>query len=883
MAYTVNKAQTTNNDRRTGSHIYPGTFLAEVMHNQDPQKAGRLWVYISEFGYDKKDPASWVVVSYASPFYGISPHTAPVPPSTSSSGTAMGGFAGGPSEVAQRQQQEQEQPVTTYGFWAIPPDVGVKVLCTFVEGNSTYGYWYAIVPTISHSMIPAMGAPDGKSPVMDINPLSPKIPTTEDLDSLERQPYQPLVQQFTTQGIAEDPLRGPITSSSFRESPSRVFGISSQVTPESPGHTFVMDDGDAQGKNKLIRLRTSGGNQISMHDDTGMIYLINAQGTGWIEISPSGQIDVFGAEGINLATPKSINLHATENVNIHAGNCVKIVGMKGTKVMGGEELQLHGKKTMIEGVDSLHVHSCGEMMYTSYGDIHMKAFNYFCLKGKCFYWNSCTAKEAEQVPPEKPQDVSGYQTTVTRAPSKEPYKEHDNGQSQGGGSASAGGTGASGGGGSATDAGGMFGGITGGGPAALNNPVTMSNFANPKTTTQLAGGTLAGAGGLTGLAAMSDPSSPFRATASAGITPTNSVSSYGMNFNGGKPTSVAIAPSATIASPSAARNTTMQGAVRTSSGTSVSSTYTAATTVSGGPGAPLYTKPSTITINTSTTSQVGPNPSTTSTTTQNIDTSTAAANPYLGRGGQQPVGADSALANVETPGQQPTGVFGSQNPADQTLTGNTPAQEASNALGQMGGMSPSSDLPAAPGGGGTGCFAQGDNCERPADQTGGSGAPGGNAQPGQKNFTPPDELKNDPEFQKKLAEMKAKYPGLTDQQIYNVIGGESGFNFAAVNSQSGATGAFQFIPSTAAGLGYSTAQIQAMTPAQQLGVYDQYLASNGYKGGALGIMQAAPKYAGASGNTIVYQRGSAAWNQNPGWRGSDGNITVDSINRYYGY
>jgi hypothetical protein len=129
--------------------------------------------------------------------------------------------------------------------------------------------------------------------------------------------------------------------------------------------------------------------------------------------------------------------------------------------------------------------------------------------------------------------------------------------------------------------------------------------------------------------------------------------------------------------------------------------------------------------------------------------------------------------------------------------------------------------------------------------------------------------------------MKSKYPGLTDQQIYNVIGGESGFNFAAVNADSGATGAFQFIPSTAASLGYTTAQIQAMNPSEQLAVYDQYLASNKYQGGPLGIMQAAPGYANRSGNTIVYAQGSAAWNQNPGWRSPSGQITVDSINAYY--
>ena len=207
--------------------------------------------------------------------------------------------------------------------------------------------------------------------------------------------------------------------------------------------------------------------------------------------------------------------------------------------------------------------------------------------------------------------------------------------------------------------------------------------------------------------------------------------------------------------------------------------------------------------------------------------------------------------------------------------------DASQALSQLGGAEAMSSIPAGPGGGNTG-FAQGDNCGRP-NTDGTTPGVGEGASPGQKEFVPPESLKNDPEFQAKLAEMKAKYPGLTDQQIYNVIGGESGFNFKAVNGSSGATGAFQFIPSTAQSLGYSTADIQNMSPAQQLGVYDKYLSSNGYKGGPLGIMQAAPGYAGKPGNTVVYAQGSKAWAQNPGWRGADGQITVDSINRYYGY
>ena len=145
------------------------------------------------------------------------------------------------------------------------------------------------------------------------------------------------------------------------------------------------------------------------------------------------------------------------------------------------------------------------------------------------------------------------------------------------------------------------------------------------------------------------------------------------------------------------------------------------------------------------------------------------------------------------------------------------------------------------------------------------------------------ELENDPAFQAEFERLQARYPTLTRDQIYRTIQGESAFNPTVVNPDSGATGLFQFIPSTAEGLGYTTAQIRGMTPAQQLSVYGEYLDSNGYAGGPLGIMQAAPAFAGRPGNTIVYPHGTRAWDLNPGWRGPNGEITVNSINAYYGY
>ena len=122
--------------------------------------------------------------------------------------------------------------------------------------------------------------------------------------------------------------------------------------------------------------------------------------------------------------------------------------------------------------------------------------------------------------------------------------------------------------------------------------------------------------------------------------------------------------------------------------------------------------------------------------------------------------------------------------------------------------------------------------------------------------------------------------GLEKEQLYKIIDGESSFNLTAQNA-SGATGLFQFIPSTAEGLGVTTDQILNMSAYEQLEVYDRYLDQTNYRGGDLGIIQAAPAYYGKPDDFEVYGRNTKAWEQNPPWRGPDGRITVGSINAYY--
>ena len=97
---------------------------------------------------------------------------------------------------------------------------------------------------------------------------------------------------IVNQGLQKDTKRGVITSSSQRESPSSVFGISTPGYPidqdenlnvfgRKGGHTFVMDDGDYKEKNKLMRFRSSGGHQIMMNDTNEIFHIINSRGTVW--------------------------------------------------------------------------------------------------------------------------------------------------------------------------------------------------------------------------------------------------------------------------------------------------------------------------------------------------------------------------------------------------------------------------------------------------------------------------------------------------------------------------------------------------------------------------------------------------------------------------
>ena len=359
---------------RGGMPTEMGPFIGLVKNNVDPTRSGRLQVYIELFGGNNPDDQSlWRTVNYCPPFYGATPAGA-------SAGT--GAF-------------EQGNP-QSYGMWFTPPDIGVQVLCFFVGGDPSQGYYVGCIPDqgIIH-MIPAVGSvvksqavTQNKSqasylssatrlPVTEINNSNDAIANNPKYFDQPKPVHSYVAGVLFQQGLIDDQVRGSIGSTSQRESPSGCYGISTpgraiyagsilkngdagvdskslagvqpsavNVIARRGGHTIVMDDGDLKGNDNLIRIRTAKGHQITMSDDGDCFYICHANGQAWIEMGQEGTLDVYTTNSVNLRTQGTINLHADEDINMFAGGSLNIKSTKDTIFQSEGDISLSNNGTM---------------------------------------------------------------------------------------------------------------------------------------------------------------------------------------------------------------------------------------------------------------------------------------------------------------------------------------------------------------------------------------------------------------------------------------------------------------------------------------------------------------------------------------------------------
>jgi hypothetical protein len=446
-----------------------GPFIGTVKNNVDPTRKGRLQVYIEQFGGENPDDQSnWRTINYASPFYG---DIGRFDPNQRESITGSGAFVGNKH---------------SYGMWFTPPDIGTKVICVFVGGQPDQGYYIACVPSpgLGH-MLPAVGASNKyvtpsnaqtakylrgapRVPVTEINDLNTNVIENPRYYDQPKPVHDVLVAELFRQGLITDEIRGPISSSSHRESPSKVFGISTpglpiyeggldestiksrletgSVTPEEikvvgrrGGHTLVMDDGDIEGKDQMIRIRTAKGHQITMSDDGDSFYIIHANGQTWLELGKEGTVDVFSTNSVNVRTQGSINLHADKDINISAGNKLNLYGKQSANL---ESLEINQRADT-----GLKMYSKGTISAKSDQSIAMQASktasidggDSLKLEGGCVDLNgggafpakTVTAIRKNKLPDTKFDGEQGWQvesgqleTIATRAPTHEPYPYH---------------------------------------------------------------------------------------------------------------------------------------------------------------------------------------------------------------------------------------------------------------------------------------------------------------------------------------------------------------------------------------------------------------------------------------------------------------------------
>ena len=444
-----------------------GPFYGIVKNTTDSIRSGRIQVYIEAFSNGGENESSkWITVSYMPQFFGSTPYNP--------AKTGLGSYIDGNSN--------------SYGMWFTPPDVGITVLCVFVNGDRSQGYYIGTAPdqSIGH-MVPAVGASTAfvaenesqaayfngavRLPVVEINTNNLALEESGRFFDKPKPVHGVVAETMFRQGLIKDPERGPIGSSSQRESPSAVYGISTpgsavyqggmkpgeiqekiaagtlkpqdlKVIGRVGGHSMVMDDGDTNGSNRLLRFRTTSGHQITMSDSGDFFYITHANGLAWFELGAQGTLDVYATNSINLRTRGDINLHADRDINMYAGGSIKAKAIEDITlqadadftVISQQNLKLYGKSYIgVKSDGSLALQSAtgswdggSALKFTAGGiDLNGPAADAVSAPNNLTTtilddttFSSATGWTVE---------TDGLESIVTRAPTHEPYPYHNKG------------------------------------------------------------------------------------------------------------------------------------------------------------------------------------------------------------------------------------------------------------------------------------------------------------------------------------------------------------------------------------------------------------------------------------------------------------------------
>lgn len=348
--------------------------LGEVMDNRDPTRSGKLKVWIKNSQSVKSSKDSWITCRYSSSFAG-----------------RTGGSSGATS---------YDEFPKSYGFWAVPPDVGAVVAVFFVNGDIHNAYWFGCTfDDRMNTMIPGAA-----TQVLSNSGYDMPVPITEfDRNSIqstisEKYMNVPLIEGARKQNLLYDEQKGIPNRSSTRTTTNSVYGMN---TPR--GNSFILDDGftdseltapswddDPDGyqntntnnpandtrtgarKHEGIVMRTRSGAQILISESDGNIFIINRDGTARVELTADGQVTVLSDKSISMRSGEDINFSAAKNINFEAGADLnfKIGGNTKLELLGKLDIKVSGDAVINTGAE-LRLFSAGSTRVQSGADLNM--------------------------------------------------------------------------------------------------------------------------------------------------------------------------------------------------------------------------------------------------------------------------------------------------------------------------------------------------------------------------------------------------------------------------------------------------------------------------------------------------------------------------------
>jgi len=409
----------------------PGPYLARVVNNIDPMRQGSLEVeLLRTIGNRDASNQQLFVVKYLSPFYGVTDvELNGADPKDFNHTQKSYGFWFVPPDTGSLVMVIFVESDPGQGFWIgcaqdaymnymLPGMAGSKSSAdqardsdetTWKENKQTkelYGTDFLPVGEINRNSI--------KQGATTVNP---------EIDAMTK-PVHPMAKVLLDQGTITDTVRGVHTSSARRETPSNVFGISTpgpldkrtnahkasvgrsdnkvnRFISRLGGHSMVMDDGNDRLLRKYkpsegppeyadvekgetdglvefphdesFRIRTRTGHQILMHNTEDLIYITNASGSAWIELTSQGKIDIYAADSVSIRTESDFNFVADRDINLSAGRSINLHAQSRTNINSIDIVNIQSNASVYVSADSnLNIKATGKLQMSGDSNIDMK-------------------------------------------------------------------------------------------------------------------------------------------------------------------------------------------------------------------------------------------------------------------------------------------------------------------------------------------------------------------------------------------------------------------------------------------------------------------------------------------------------------------------------